>query len=584
VKRRGSPNGASRALRPWQAAALASVLAGCAPILPPARPAPDVSLQARVDRYGGEVSRLRALEIRKPVPAAIQTQDELRQALRDQLVKNWGELEVGTERAYKLFGLIPRQMDLREYLIEFYTGQVAGYYDTETERFFIRSGFALDSTTEPGTRAETASEEDAFVIAHEFAHALQDQHFDLDALDDAAKGRGDQVVALQALTEGDAILAGLDHLIWRQGLPVSTASPLARLLLGASLQAAEALPTGDDPTSQQLRDAPEVIAINALFPYVQGAAFATAVRRELGQAGIDAAFRNLPESSEQIIYPERYLDRPDRPVTIELPEPPAGGKTSLAQTLGMLDLRIMLGQYLGTQRAAEGWDGDRFAVWSIGDEEILVWVTVWDDELSARRFEGSYQRLLESKHGDDRFQVLRRGDVVTTVEGTSAERALELAQRLHGSKLTRAPDDVPPPSFGQRLLRYPLEVARLRHVTQVNVLGGNVLSVRVHGGGHLVSVARGFALRTERTPDRGTHSLLGVLWAGSDRMHDYQGFSIPLLLGYQRRAERSQLNIGSVPFLPALLSVTANGAERGFAVLGFGKNVAKSGPPSTPAP
>ena len=45
------------------------------------------------------------------------------------------------------------------------------------------------------------------MIAHELTHALADQHYDLDAMQEAVKKDDDRSLATRALIEGEATLA-----------------------------------------------------------------------------------------------------------------------------------------------------------------------------------------------------------------------------------------------------------------------------------------------------------------------------------------------------------------------------------------
>jgi hypothetical protein len=544
----------------------------------PAQTVPPSSLEQSVEVYGEEVAALRDLSIEQEVPAGVQGEAELRESIRALLLEEWGPEDDDGERAYKLFGLLPAELDLRSYLIDLYTAQVAGYYDPRSKRFFIR--------TDDGGGLLEDSAAGSFVVAHEFTHALQDQHFDLLALDESLKTRGDQLLALQALTEGDAMLAGIDHLIWQIGVPMSAVSPLGRAGLSVIGAAAARTPTGSDPQSKQLREAPPVLRENLIFPYVDGMDFSAAVRSEFGQAGLDRAFsQDLPDSSEQIFHPERYLDRRDRPVEIELVDPPAGFTATSDQTLGMLDLRVLLETYLRSARAAEGWDGDRYVVWRGETGDALAWLSAWDREGQARRFERSYRRLLERKRGDARFAVARRGLLVAAVEGLDAERAAAEAERLLESRIERAADDRPPLALWQRALRFPLAFERLDRVRQLSVLGGRALELRVHDGGHRFALASGLVLASERTPDRSSLSTLaGLVWASSDRTHDYRAALLPIVFSYHARGERSVFRLIDLGFLPAVFSVRSERGVVRLALFGLLRTSFGSSEPTAPQP
>jgi hypothetical protein len=424
-----------------------------------------------------------------------------------------------------------------------------------------------------------------FVIAHEFTHALQDQHFDLLTLDESLKTRGDQELAVQGVIEGDAMLAGIDHLIWRVGVPMSAVSPLGRTFVSVIAGTASQVPDGDDPDTKLLREAPRIMQEQLIYPYTQGMTFSEAVRREFGQAGLDRALKeDLPDSTEQILHPERYLDRRDRPVQIALVDPPAGYTASVDQTLGMLQLRVLLETYLRSSRAAEGWDGDRYVVWQGEGGDALAWVSAWDSEWQARRFERAYRKLLERKRGDGRFAVTRRGSAVAALEGLDAERAATETERLLESRLERAPDDRAPLALWQRALRFPLAFERLDRVRQLRVLGGSVLRLRFHAGGHSFALASGLVLASERTPDRSSFSTLaGLIWAASDRDHDYRAASVPLAFSFHFRDDRKVFKLIDVGILPAVFSVRSDGGQVRVALFGLGPTFGKREPaPATP--
>ena len=538
---------------PLRAGAAGLLCTACT--LLPIETLPPAGLVEQVDVYGRQVAVLRDLPIEHEVPAGVQTESELRDAIRTLLIEDWGPEDDDLERAYKLFGLIPAQMDMKSYLIELYGGQVAGYYDPKSKHFFVKQV----EEGEPLANALAGP----FVIAHEFAHALQDQHFDLLAIDEILKSSDDQMLAFQGLTEGDAMLAGIDHLIWQLGAPMSSVSPLGRSFLSVQAAVSARSPGGDDPQSKQLREAPPVLRENLIFAYADGMQFAAAIRREFGQAGLDRAFQqDRPDSTEQILHPERYLDRRDRPARVALVAPPAGYSATRDQTLGMLDLRVLLEMFGRGARAAEGWDGDRYVVWQGEGGDVLAWVSAWDREGQARRFERTYRRLLERKRGDARFAVARRGMLVAAVEGLDAERAASEAARLLESRIERADDDRPPLALWQRALRFPLAFERLDRVRQLSLLGGLALRARVHGEGHAFELASGVALASERTPDRRSLSTLGgLVWAGSDRTHGYRAGAIPIVFSFHVRGDRSSFQLLSLGLLPPVFAVRSSSHE-----------------------
>lgn len=493
--------------------------------------------------------------------------DELEAHYREMLDEEWTEQNDAEELAYKMFGMLPPDLDLKQYLGRFFADQVGGYYDPRTGAFYIVDDSILGDEDDPGRHD--------FVIAHELVHALQDQHFDLESMQEALRDQNDRLMALTAVIEGDAMVSGLDHVVWRAGLPLSTVSPIGRkaswLFTAAARRVVE---QGDQPTAESLREAPEVIAASMVFPYVEGTRLATAVRAEFGREGLDALFRDPPESTEQLLHPERYLDRRDRPVAIELPPPPSGWTARAEGTLGMLDVQILLRERLRgiARRGAEGWDGDRWVIWERGEERALGWVSVWDSERQARRFSKLYRRVLGRKLGSDGWAVRRGGEVVAAVEGLGAEASAEAAKRLLASRVERSPDDRNPESALVRALLWPASLRRLDRVRQFSLLGGHLLRVRTSDVGYDVRLLDGLVARAEKSPDRSTWGAgLGLLWWSSDRVHGFWALSVPLVAHVHVRgsdARRFNVQLVPVPPLLDLVEVESDGERTSVSLLG----------------
>jgi hypothetical protein len=92
---------------------------------------------------------------------------------------------------------------------------------------------------------------------------------------------------------------------------------------------------------------------------------------------------------EQVLHPEKYLDRVDEPVEVALPEV-GQAEASFEGTLGEFLIRVLLRaspEGEAAVGAAAGWGGDRYAVLENGSGWYrLVWRSVWDSEADAREF------------------------------------------------------------------------------------------------------------------------------------------------------------------------------------------------------
>ena len=334
----------------------------------------DGELRTMIDSLLPEIARVSGMEVRRPVRFAMQSRDDARRFIEDQLEEELGPEELdGMERAYKAFGLLPDTLDLRAMLLDLYTEQVVGYYDPATDRLYV-----LDEAT-----AATA----APVVAHELVHALQDQHADLDSL--VARERGnDRQMAAQAAAEGQAtlVMVALQAAQVRGGREIDIAAlPDLAQLLRPALEA-------ENTRFPVFQRAPRLVRETLIFPYMAGAGFVQALFRAAEGGERPVPFGELlPQSTEQVLAPEtRFLGQRDEPTEIDLGEAGAGWRVVYSNTLGQLETSILLEEHLGEGQGgdgAAGWDGDTYALLRDDDgRQALVWYSVWDDAASADAF------------------------------------------------------------------------------------------------------------------------------------------------------------------------------------------------------
>ena len=509
------------------------LLASCSSL--PCRPDEGAPQEARAHRISKELEHLRELQMTQPVPVSVMTKAELRTVLEEELEKDWEEEGAGLERAYKCFGLIPAEIDLKPWLRDFMQSQIAGFYHVEKKAFF---------TVETETEKNTDPAVENFILAHELTHAIEDQHFDFEGARKRMKGQEDAQAAFESLIEGSAMEVGIEHTIWRQGAPLSTAGCLGRVLAGLAAEIdrhdLSRMAQEQEVTDDNFAQAPPFIQASLIFPYLKGWRLVNGIRSEFGWRAVDEAYRDPPESSEQVIHPERYVDRRDRPVRIALAEPPAGFEAKHEGTLGMLGVQILFEVHVARKagRYAEGWDGDRYVLWNTPSGEALGWVSVWDRTGQAARFEKQYRRLLERRGKDPAsWAVQRDGLVVAVVQGAPATAEAEAAAtRLMTSQITRSPDDATPATAFDRLLLWPISVRPLDRVWEIRALGGRLIDTRFHGGGYRLRLADSLLLHSERSPDRfALWSILGLVGGTVDRTLDFSYVRVPFVLNGHRR-------------------------------------------------
>jgi hypothetical protein len=104
--------------------------------------------------------------------------------------------------------------------------------------------------------------------------------------------------------------------------------------------------------------------------------------------------RLLPQSTEQVMATgSMLLTERDEPTELVLE---IGGQIRYSNTLGQMETRILLEDVAGGDpaTAADGWDGDRFALVDGDDGPAVVWVTVWDDAAARDRFVATLRTAL----------------------------------------------------------------------------------------------------------------------------------------------------------------------------------------------
>ena len=148
---------------------------------------------------GPKVAAWRGLEP-WDVPASLMTPEEFKVWLAAEFEEEYPADEVAADQLeWELLGLIRPEQSLYELQLALYGEQVAGFYDSEAEEIVLIGGH------------DAAAPMLVVTLAHEYVHALQDRAFDLDAIEDSVEDNQDALLALRALVEGDATLAGLQY-------------------------------------------------------------------------------------------------------------------------------------------------------------------------------------------------------------------------------------------------------------------------------------------------------------------------------------------------------------------------------------
>ncbi len=384
-------------------------------ILPSPTPAPATATRPDLEVFDGiarAVEGIRGLRATGPYTRSLMTPAELRAYQEKKFDEDYTPEEARRDAlTLAAFDLLPRDFNLREFLLDLYTEQIAGFYDPDTKQFFV-----IQASEQPGVLERVT-------FAHEYTHLLQDQHFDLIALgftDDERKRPkdldDDAMLARRALVEGDATLT---QLLYLQRLPPA--------------EQAEWLEAVQRQPSEVFDRAPRAIREELVFPYTAGLAFVQRLYIQRGWEAVNAAFRDPPASTEQILHPEKF-DRREAPIRVTLPPLTgtlgSGWRIVDENVLGEFYLRIYLEEYLPAswaEEAAAGWGGDRYAVYEneAAGQDLLVLAVAWDSEAEAQEFVEAYRAYAANRFGagpirEAEGQVLWKGRDVLWLEWRGA--------------------------------------------------------------------------------------------------------------------------------------------------------------------
>ena len=336
-------------------------------------------LLAAAGAIGAEMETIRGLEATQPITNNLMSRSEMADYLQDEIDREYAPEEVKNDtRAMAAFDFIPEDYDLKGELVELYSTQVAGLYDDERNTLYVVSEAGLDLLAR-------------VTLAHEITHGLQDERFNLNTFLDEDRMSDDEILARQALAEGDATLAMTEYLM--NHLSDITEEDMA------ALQSEEVL-----ASERQMAEAPAIIRETFEFPYTYGETFVSALYKE-GWDAVDAAYADPPVTTEQILHPEKYFAR-DEPQVVALPPLTdtlgSGWRLADQGTLGEFQMQVYLAQQIereSANTASAGWDGDQYAVYVNGDDEVLVLSTAWDSPADQDEFTAAYTEYAESKYG-----------------------------------------------------------------------------------------------------------------------------------------------------------------------------------------
>jgi hypothetical protein len=347
--------------------------------------------QTKAQEIETGLEHFRGLDFITPVPLALKTRDQALEMMRTEMARDHTdeEMRIGSVTG-TMTGIYPAGMDLKAEALKLLRSQVAGFYDPHGKQMVLVEG-AVDIGFWKSA-AGFVSQRDLvgeMLLAHELTHALQDQHFHIERMIDKVKDNDDRELALKAVAEGDATIAGYGYVVGN----------LNEASLDAITDRMDRLPQA---MAAQSGNVPLGISAPMIFQYADGVRFVAEAYRRGGWAAVNAIYTEPPQATLEILHPDLYFDRRAQLVEINL----TGYQGVLKgwvkvddDTYGALLLKVIIQRNLGMTASeialVDQWSGDRMIVLQYDRKLTVLWIVSFRDSETATRFGAVYGSILD---------------------------------------------------------------------------------------------------------------------------------------------------------------------------------------------
>jgi hypothetical protein len=320
---------------------------------------------------------------------------------REEFTKRFATAEL----SMKKLGFLPREFNLREFLVRATGQQVAGYYDEETK------SISLLNWVPPDRQGP--------ILAHELTHALQDQNYDLKNWMKVATKPGrksghegdpndDGASARHAVVEGQAMVVYVDYLLAPVGRSLQNTPGLIYQMEEPAVKAV--------PDSQMLHDAPMILREAGSFAYNEGLIFEGELLQKGGkEMAFAGAFTRPPRNTHEVLQPSSYINGERLPpVAIPDMHQLLSGEYEVYDSggVGELDVRALLKQYGERKIANElssAWQGGVYVAFRRASKDgsavppttadlAVLYVSHWKTPQAAERFAHFYATAVPQRY------------------------------------------------------------------------------------------------------------------------------------------------------------------------------------------
>ncbi|HLP59804.1 MAG TPA: hypothetical protein VK186_13275 [Candidatus Deferrimicrobium sp.] len=321
------------------------------------------------------VAALCKLDFKTDIPIKYLNKDRLKKYIGARVDQEYpGELVEKEEMYFQLLGFSDQPINVKNLHKKILIANAGAYYNEKTKEFFALKGY------------QSLNMMNAMVVAHELRHALLDAHFDLTGLLGKYPDYDDRGLAVICAIEGDAVFTTLLCNGFNPELMASTdnAAPLFSFS-----------PMGN---TAQLYKSPDVVKNRFMMPNIDGLRFLIAVFSKKKWQGINDIWSSPPDSSEQILHPEKYLKR-EKPIAVAIEYIPDGYELYHSGVIGEYYLNVLLMPTHASKyfAFANGWGGDAFNIYRKSSSHFLIWKSTWDEEKFCASFSFLFKRFIENK-------------------------------------------------------------------------------------------------------------------------------------------------------------------------------------------
>jgi len=329
------------------------------------------------------------------------------------------------ELALKKLGFAPPDFDLRKTTVELMAEQAAAFYDYRKKQMVLLEGSSAGAMQD-------------LALVHELAHALADQHFQLEKFIKKGGASDDGSLARMAVMEGQATWLMSEYMAKKMGQSLLQSDAIVGMMANMAGSGASGFPV--------LQSVPLYMRESLIFPYSQGLMFQHKVVSKMGKEGFKEVFRRAPQSTQEILHPERYFEKSTPLAAKFVPFPKEKDWKKLTEgSVGEFDHKILLKQYSPSMELlAEKWRGAYYQLWEQKKDSnrvALTYYSQWADNKSAAEFFAAYKDILTKKWKKTKFSE----DKPNSLSGRSEDGAFSV--RLEGvrvSSLEGLPEDEAP--------------------------------------------------------------------------------------------------------------------------------------------